>query len=133
MIKTKFFKISNNDPTYFIADISANHDGSLDRAKKLIKLAAQSGANAAKFQNFKAENIVSDFGFKKIGSFSHQANWNKSVFEIYKAASLPWEWTQELKSECDKNNIDFFSTPYDLKAVDMLNRYVDLFKLGSGI
>ena len=132
MIKTKFFKISNTDPTYFIADISANHDGSLSRAKKLIELAAKSGANAAKFQNFKAENIVSDLGFKKIGSFSHQANWDKSVFDIYKSASLPWEWTKELKTECDKNNIDFFSTPYDLKSVDMLNKYVDMFKLGSG-
>ena len=46
--------------TYFIADIAANHDGSLKRAKKLIELAAKSGANAAKFQNFKAQTIVSD-------------------------------------------------------------------------
>lgn len=132
MIKTKYFEISNDSPTYFIADISANHDGSLDRAKKLIELAAKSGANAAKFQNFKAEDIVSDFGFKKIGSFSHQSKWKKSVFETYQSASLPWEWTEELKIECDKYKIDFFSTPYDLKAVDMLNQYVDLFKLGSG-
>ena len=98
----------------------------------MIELAAKSGANAAKFQNFKAENIVSDLGFKKIDPFSHQANWDKSVFDIYKSASLPWEWTKELKTECDKNNIDFFSTPYDLKSVDMLNEYVDMFKLGSG-
>ena len=64
------FKINNsfigeNYPTYFIADISANHDGSLSRAKKLIRLCAKAGANAAKFQHFKAETIVSDFGFKK--------------------------------------------------------------------
>ena len=50
--------------TYFIADIAANHDGSLKRAKKLIKLCAKAGANAAKFQHFKAETIVSDAGFK---------------------------------------------------------------------
>ena len=51
--------------TYFIADIAANHDGSLKRAKKLIKLCAKAGADAAKFQHFKAETIVSDEGFKK--------------------------------------------------------------------
>ena len=56
--------IANNNETYFIADIAANHDGSLKKAKELIRLAAESGANAAKFQHFKAETIVSDFGFK---------------------------------------------------------------------
>ena len=57
--------ISQNHKTYFVADISANHDGSLSRAKKLIRLCAKSGSNAAKFQHFKAETIVSDYGFKK--------------------------------------------------------------------
>ena len=52
--------ISHNHKTYFIADIAANHDGSLHRAKKLIRLCAQAGANAAKFQHFKAETIVLD-------------------------------------------------------------------------
>ena len=58
--------IAKNSKTYFIADIAANHDGSLKRALKLIKLAARSGANAAKFQHFKAETIVSDYGFKSL-------------------------------------------------------------------
>ena len=58
--------ISQNSKTYFIADIAANHDGNLSRAKKLIKLCAKAGANAAKFQHFKAETIVSDYGFKKL-------------------------------------------------------------------
>ena len=67
--------ISDKNRTYFIADIAANHDGSLSRAKKLIKLAAENGADAAKFQNFQAERIVSRVGFnfgfggrKKVGS-----------------------------------------------------------------
>ena len=55
--------IGINYKTYFIADIAANHDGDIRRAKKLIKLAAKNGANAAKFQHFKAETIVSDYGF----------------------------------------------------------------------
>ena len=56
--------IGLKEPTYFIADIAANHDGDLQRAKDLIYLAAESGANAAKFQHFKAETIVSNEGFK---------------------------------------------------------------------
>ena len=58
--------ISNKSKTYFIADIAANHDGNYKRALKLIKLAAKMGANAAKFQHFKAETIVSDLGFKNL-------------------------------------------------------------------
>ena len=59
-------QISQNSQTYFIADIAANHDGSLNRAKRLITLCAKAGADAAKFQHFKAETIVSDKGFKNL-------------------------------------------------------------------
>ena len=57
--------ISENSPTYFIADIAANHDGSLLRAKKLIRLASEAGANAAKFQHFRADTIVNKEQFDK--------------------------------------------------------------------
>jgi sialic acid synthase SpsE len=120
-------------PTYFVADIAANYDGSLERAKLLIRLCAQAGANAAKFQNFRARTIVSDRGFQALGEqVSHQAKWKKSVFEVYEDATLPWEWTPILKQECEANGIDYFSAPYDLDAVDMLDPYVELFKIGSG-
>ena len=98
-----FFKIgknliSNNSKTYFIADIAANHDGSLKRALKLIRLAAQAGADAAKFQHFKAETIVSDLGFKSLKKkLSHQSKWKKSVFQVYKDASINFEWTKKIK------------------------------------
>ena len=120
-------------PTYFIADISANHDGDLERAKALIHLAAAAGADAAKFQNFRAEKIVSDYGFKNLGGQqSHQSKWKKSVFEVYKDATVPWEWTPVLKAECDKAGIHYFSTPYDFEAVDMLDPFVPAYKIGSG-
>jgi sialic acid synthase SpsE len=120
-------------PTYFIADISANHDGNLERAKHLIRLCAKAGADAAKFQNFRASKIVSERGFNSLGGqLSHQAKWKKSVFQVYGEASLPWEWTPELKQECEACGIEYFSAPYDLEAVDMLDPYVNLFKIGSG-
>lgn len=120
-------------PTYFVADIAANHDGDLGRAKELIRLAADAGADAAKFQNFRAAGIVSDYGFKALGGQqSHQSKWKKSVFEVYQDASVPWEWTPELRKECDKAGIEYFSAPYDLEAVDMLDPHVRLYKIGSG-
>lgn len=125
--------IGENRPTYFIADISANHDGDLERAKLLIRLAKEAGADAAKFQNFRAPNIVSDYGFTNMGGqLSHQAKWKKSVFEVYKDASIPFEWTPVLKEECDKAGIDYFSSPYDFDAIDMLEPYVPAYKIGSG-
>jgi N-acetylneuraminate synthase len=125
--------IGDSHPTYFIADISANHDGDLERAKTLIHLAKNAGADAAKFQNFRAAKIVSDYGFKALGSqLSHQANWKKSVFEVYKDASIPFDWTPILKEECDRAGIDYFSSPYDFEAVDMLDPYVPAHKIGSG-
>ena len=99
--------ISKNSSTYFIADIAANHDGSLSRAKKLIKLCAKSGANAAKFQHFKAETIVLDEGFKKIGKISHQKKWKESVFKVYKKASINPKWTKVLSNECKKYKLTF--------------------------
>jgi sialic acid synthase SpsE len=127
------FVIGPEGPTYFIADISANHDGQLDRAKKLVRLAAESGANAAKFQNFRADTIVSARGFEDLGSqVSHQATWVKSVVDVYREAELPSEWTWELRAECDAAGIDYFSAPYELGAVDYLDPYVSMFKIGSG-
>lgn len=125
--------ISEHTPTYFIADIAANHDGNLERAKMLIHLAKEAGANAAKFQNFRAPKIVSDYGFRNMGGqVSHQASWKKPVFEVYKDASIPFEWTPVLKEECDKAGIDYFSSPYDFDAIEMLDPYVPAFKIGSG-
>jgi len=125
--------ISENTPTYFIADIAANHDGDLERAKMLIHLAKEAGADAAKFQNFRAPKIVSDYGFKTMGGqVSHQSTWKKTVFEVYKDASIPFEWTPVLKEECDKAGIDYFSSPYDFDAIEMLDPFVPAFKIGSG-
>jgi sialic acid synthase SpsE len=125
--------IGPSHPTYFIADIAANHDGNLERAKMLIRLAKEAGADAAKFQNFRAPKIVSDYGFKHMdGQVSHQAGWKKSVLEIYQGASIPFEWTLTLKEECMQAGIDYFSAPYDFEAIDWLDSYVEMYKAGSG-
>jgi len=132
-VKIGSHTIGLEHPTYFIADISANHDGDLHRALMLIHLAKESGADAAKFQNFRAPKIVSDYGFTSMGGqVSHQASWKKSVFQVYADASIPFDWTPRLKEECDKVGIDYFSSPYDFEAVDYLDPFVPAHKIGSG-
>ncbi len=125
--------IGPNHPTYFIADIAANHDGDLARAKMLIRLAKEAGADAAKFQHFQAPKIVSEYGFSHMNAqVSHQAKWKKSVTQVYAEASLPQDWTPILKEECDKVGIDFFTSPYDYDSIEHVDPYVPAYKVGSG-
>lgn len=132
-IKINSNLISPYHSVYFIADIAANHDGDLERAKDLIYLAKEAGADAAKFQHFKAEEIVSDYGFSRLGKQkAHQASWDKSVFEVYKAAECDRRWTEELVATCNKANIEFMTTPYDFEAIDFFEPYLSAYKVGSG-
>lgn len=126
-------KIGRDHPVYFIADVAANHDGDLGRAKELIFLAAEAGADAAKFQHFTASTIVSDKGFKTLGGQqSHQASWKKSVFEVYKDASVSMDWTETLKATCDQAGITFFTSAYSFDLVDHIDPHVPAYKIGSG-
>lgn len=118
---------------YFIADIAANHDGSLERAFKLIDLAKEAGADVAKFQNFKAESIVSRTGFDRLGKqLSHQSTWKKSVYDTYADASIADEWSEKLKEKCDSIGIEYMTSPYDFASVDWADQFVNAYKIGSG-
>lgn len=126
-------EISIEAPTYFIADIAANHDGDLERAKALIWLAKQAGADCAKFQHFVADKIVSKVGFADEGSqLSHQANWKKSVSEIYHQYHTRRAWTPTLVETCQQAGIEFMTTPYDFEAIDSFSNIVPAYKIGSG-
>ncbi len=125
--------IGKNQPTYFIADVAANHDGDLGRAKELIYLCAEAGADAAKFQHFTADTIVSDEGFKSLGGQqSHQSKWKKSVFDVYQDASIDQDWTPILKETCDKAGITFLTSPYSYELVDKVDDFLSAYKIGSG-
>jgi N-acetylneuraminate synthase len=124
--------LGEGHPLYFVADIAANHDGSLERAYRLIELAKEAGADAAKFQNFVASKIVSKRGFEKLGGTGHQASWKKPVFDVYQDASVAPEWTALLKRKCDDVGIEYFTSPYDFASVDQVDPYVKTYKIGSG-
>jgi N-acetylneuraminate synthase len=126
-------RIGPGEPLYFVADVGANHDGSLDRAYRLIELAAEAGADAVKFQNFIAPRIVSRRGFEELGAqVAHQAAWGKPVFEVYEDASVPEDWTPLLAERCREHGVDYFTSPYDLETVDAVEPHVPAFKIGSG-
>ena len=118
---------------YFIADIASNHNGDLGHAKELIHACAESKVDAVKMQNFNAETIVSDFGFKNLDVVkTHQSAWKTSVFDSYKAASIPFEWTLELKELTEKLEMDYFTSPYSLELSKAVEPYISAFKLGAG-
>lgn len=125
--------IDINSPTYFVADIAANHNGDLNTAKELIWLAKEAGADAVKFQHFLADKIVSDYGFKHLGKqSSHQAKWEKSVYETYKNAEFKRDWNEVLAKEAKNVKIDYFTSPYDYDAIEELDEYIPVYKIGSG-
>lgn len=124
--------IGDGQPVYCIAEIGSNFDGDLDRAKYLVDLAKKCGANAVKFQSFLTDKIISKEGFKSL-KVGFQAKWKKSVYDVYRDAELPREWHKEIFDYCKKKKITFFSAPYDIEAVSLLDRLgAPVFKVGSG-
>ncbi len=126
-------EVAIDRPTYFIADVGSNHEGDLGRAKDLVWKVAEAGGDAVKFQHFLAKDIVSDFGFKRLGGqLSHQAGWKKSVYEIYEQYEFNREWNQVLADEAKKAGVHFMTSPYDLAAIEQTLPLVAAFKIGSG-
>lgn len=124
----------STSPLRFIADIGANHDASLDRAKELIFLAKEAGADVAKFQHFEASKIVSSKGFDCLDRefLSHQKSWSDSVFSVYDRYHLRREWNSELIQTCIEADIEFMTTPYDRDAMTDILPFVNAIKIGSG-
>ncbi len=124
--------VGDGEPVYIIAEIGSNFDGSMERAKMLIDLAKDCGADAVKFQCFTADKIISKEGFDRL-KIGFQAKWEKSVYETYKNAEFPREWHDKLFHYATKKGLHFLSSPYDKEAVDILDKLgVPAFKIGSG-
>lgn len=121
----------NNNQIYFIAEMSANHGGSLDNAIEIVHKAAEIGADCLKIQTYTADSITLDcnneyFRIKR-------GLWDGyTLYDLYKYAATPYEWQKIIKNECEKCNIDFLSTPFDTSAVDFLEDIgVEAYKIAS--
>lgn len=124
--------VGPGQPAYIIAEVGSNFDGDLERAKLLAKMSKDAGADAYKIQNFLAPKIVSSEGFKDL-QVAFQAKWDKPVVEVYKNAEFPREWVKEVADYCKEIGIEFFSSPYDTDAVDLLEELGAVaYKVGSG-
>lgn len=124
-------KLNKYESVYIIAEIGSNHDNNLSRAKNLIQLAKECGADAAKFQSFTAQGLISKKGFKKKSSF--QSKWKRSVWDTYVAAEMPREWHYELADFSKSQGIDFFTSPWDDEALTFLTKIdAPAIKIGSG-
>lgn len=125
--------IGAEHPTYFIAEIGGNFDGSMDKAKRLIDAAKEAGADCAKFQTFTAETIVSEGGFSKMTLHGVHGSWGRTVSEVFKDVEFPMEWHQEIADYCKSIGIDFSTSPYFKEAVDLCaDLKLPFIKIGSG-
>jgi sialic acid synthase SpsE len=132
-IKFGSTNVGIGNKTYFIAEIGANFDGSLDKAKKLCDAALEAGANCAKFQSFISEKIVSRKGFEKMNLKGVHGTWGRSVSDVFKDAEFPRDWHHLIKEHCDNIGIHFSTSPYDFEAVDLcVNLDLPFIKIGSG-
>ncbi len=112
-------QIGEGHPAYLIAEMSANHAGSLTRAKEIIHAAKESGADCIKIQTYTPDTMTIDCenDYFKIS----EGTWDgENLYHLYQRAYTPWEWQQELKEEAEKAGIDFLSTPFDKTSVDFL-------------
>ena len=113
-----FEKINNNE-VYVIAEMSANHGGSLDTALQIVREAAAAGADCLKIQTYTADSITIDCDGEDFQI--HGGLWDGyKLYDLYTDAGTPYEWQGRIKEECDKCGIDFLSTPFDNVAVDFL-------------
>lgn len=123
--------VGEGAPVYMIAEMSANHAGSLERAKEIIRAAGESGADCIKIQTYTPDTLTIDCDNEYFRV--ENGTWEgENLYRLYGRAYTPWEWQKELKAEADRVGIDFLSTPFDRTAVDFLEELgVEFYKISS--
>ncbi len=112
-------KIGCGEAPYIIAELSANHNGNLDNALKLIALAKKAGADAIKLQTYRADTLTINSG--KDDFLIKDGLWaGQTLYSLYESAYTPWEWHKELFAKANSEEITIFSSPFDSTAVDLL-------------
>ena len=125
-------KLSDKSDTYIIAEMSANHLHNLDRAKRIIDVAKECGADAIKLQTYRPDTITIDCRGPEFMATPGSPWENMNLFELYKEAYTPWEWHGELMDYANKVGITCFSSPFDLTAIDLLEELnVPAYKIAS--
>ncbi len=131
VIKIKDRLIGDGYPAYIIAEMSANHSGSIERAKEIIREAKRCGADCVKIQTYTPDTLTIDCHNRYFQV--ENGTWEgENLYSLYGKAYTPWEWQKELKEEADRVGIDFFSTPFDRSSVDFLEEIgMEFYKIAS--
>jgi N-acetylneuraminate synthase len=112
-------RIAFDAPPYIIAELSANHNGKLETALKIIEEAKKAGADAVKLQTYTADTITLDCDSEEFQI--HGGLWDgKTLYQLYEEAHMPWDWHKQLFAHARKLGITIFSSPFDNTAVDLL-------------
>jgi len=118
--------VGPDESTFVIAEAGSNHNGDLDLAKELIDVAANAGADAVKFQTFRAEDLY----VEESGEAEYLDD-ERSLFEIIESMEMPYEWIPELRGYCHEQGVEFMSTPFDEHSAEELAEYVPAWKVAS--
>ncbi len=111
--------IGSGNPTYMVAEMSANHGGDIERAIDMVHAAKEAGATAVKLQTYTADTLTLDC--QNPSFYISKGPWKgQTLYSLYKSAYTPWKWYPRLKETADKIGISLFSTPFDETAVDFL-------------
>ena len=131
MLKINERIIGNTQPAYVIAEMSANHAGDIENAKKIIRAAKEAAADCVKLQTYTADTLTIDCDNEYFHITS--GTWaGENLYSLYQRAYTPWEWHKELMEEAKKVGIDIFSTPFDKTAVDFLEELgMEFYKVAS--
>ncbi|MFT6069476.1 MAG: N-acetylneuraminate synthase [Bacteriovoracaceae bacterium] len=118
---------------FIIAEMSGNHNQSLERALEIVDVAAATGVDALKIQTYTADTITIDYDKDEFFIKDQDSLWEgKSLYSLYKEAYTPWEWHKPIQERCEKHGIIFFSTPFDHTSVDFLEELnVPFYKIAS--
>lgn len=124
-------QVGEGAPAYIIAEMSANHAGSLERAKEIIHAAKEAGADCVKIQTYTADTMTIDCHNEYFQI--NEGTWKgENLYSLYQKAYTPWEWHKELFDEAAKAGIDFLSTPFDRTSVDFLEELgASFYKIAS--
>ncbi|MCI9571026.1 MAG: pseudaminic acid synthase [Lachnospiraceae bacterium] len=130
-IKVGKHSIGEGCPAYLIAEMSANHAGSLERAKEIVHAAKESGADCIKIQTYTPDTLTIDCSnrYFQVGNGTWEG---ENLYKLYGKGYTPWEWQADLKAEAEKVGIDFLSTPFDRTSVDFLEELgLQFYKIAS--
>ncbi len=132
-IKVGKFSIGRSQPPFVIAEMSGNHNQSLDRALAIVDAAANAGAHALKLQTYTAETMTLDIREREFFIKDTKSLWQgRSLYELYQEAHTPWEWHKPIFDRCQEKGLVYLSTPFDSSAVDFLEDLkVPLYKIAS--